>query len=88
MSQSFNANSENEETNNLKTLKTLGIYLWPEKRWDLRLRVVAAVLFLILAKVLNMYVPFLLKDAVDVFSKPLDAITLPVALLLSYGCAL
>lgn len=87
MSESFNANSENEQTNNLKTLKTLGVYLWPDKRWDLRLRVVAAVLFLVLAKVLNMYVPFLLKDAVDVFSKPLDAITLPVALLLSYGCA-
>lgn len=87
MSESFNANSENEQTNNLKTLRTLGVYLWPEKRWDLRLRVLAAVLFLVLAKVLNMYVPFLLKDAVDVFSKPLDAITLPVALLLSYGFA-
>jgi ATP-binding cassette, subfamily B, heavy metal transporter len=87
MSQAFNPNSESEQTNNLKTLKVLGFYLWPEKRWDLRFRVIAAVVFLILAKVLNMYVPFLLKDAVDVFSKPLDAMTLPVGLLLSYGFA-
>lgn len=87
MSQAFNPNSESEQTNNLKTLKVLGFYLWPEKRWDLRLRVIAAVVFLILAKVLNMYVPFLLKDAVDVFSKPLSAMTLPIGLLLSYGFA-
>ena len=87
MSQHFNANSESEQTNNLKTLKALGFYLWPKKRWDLRLRVIAAVVFLILAKVLNMYVPFLLKDAVDVFSKPLSAMTLPIGLLLSYGFA-
>jgi ATP-binding cassette, subfamily B, heavy metal transporter len=87
MRPAFNPNSESEKTNNLKTLKVLGFYLWPEKRWDLRLRVIAAVVFLILAKVLNMYVPFLLKDAVDVFSKPLNAMTLPIGLLLSYGCA-
>ncbi len=87
MRQAFNPNSESEQTNNLKTLKVLGFYLWPEKRWDLRLRVIAAVVFLILAKVLNMYIPFLLKDAVDVFSKPLDAMTLPIGLLLSYGFA-
>ncbi len=87
MRQAFNPNSESDQTNNLKTLKVLGFYLWPEKRWDLRLRVIAAVVFLILAKVLNMYVPFLLKDAVDVFSKPLNAMTLPIGLLLSYGFA-
>ena len=87
MRQAFNPNSESEQTNNLKTLKVLGFYLWPEKRWDLRLRVIAAVVFLILAKVLNMYIPFLLKDAVDVFSKPLNAMTLPIGLLLSYGFA-
>ncbi len=87
MSQAFNPNSESEQTNNLKTLKVLGFYLWPEKRWDLRFRVIAAVIFLILAKVLNMYVPFLLKNAVDVFSKPLSAMTLPIGLLLSYGFA-
>jgi ATP-binding cassette, subfamily B, heavy metal transporter len=87
MAEAFNPNSESEQTNNLKTLKVLGFYLWPEGRWDLRLRVVAAIIFLILAKVLNMYVPFLLKDAVDVFSKPLNAMTLPVGLLLSYGFA-
>jgi hypothetical protein len=44
MAEAFNPNSESEQTNNLKTLKVLGFYLWPEGRWDLRLRVVAAIL--------------------------------------------
>ncbi|MCC6138820.1 MAG: metal ABC transporter permease, partial [Bdellovibrionaceae bacterium] len=87
MSAGFNPNSDNDKTQNLRTLKTLGIYLWPEGRWDLRLRVVAAVIFLVLAKLLNIYVPFLLKQAIDVFSQPLTAITLPIALIVSYGAA-
>lgn len=50
------------------TLATLGRYLWPDKRVDLRIRVVLAVLALILAKVVNVIVPFLYKLAVDVLS--------------------
>lgn len=87
MSKGFNPNTDSDKTQNLRTLKTLGHYLWPVGRWDLRVRVIAAVVFLILAKILNMYVPFLLKEAVDTLSQPLDAITLPIALLVSYGVA-
>lgn len=74
-------------TNHWQTLKTLGFYLWPQKRWDLRVRVVFAVLFLIAAKVLNVYVPFLLKDAIDALSPKTNAIVIPLALILAYGIA-
>lgn len=87
MSPGFNANSDNDQTQNLRTLKTLGLYLWPKGRWDLRLRVLAAIAFLVLAKLLNIYVPFLLKQAIDVFSQPLSVMTLPLALIISYGVA-
>ncbi|MCR9142133.1 MAG: ABC transporter ATP-binding protein/permease [bacterium] len=48
-----------------KTLATLCSYLWPSGRLDLRIRVVLAVLALILAKVVNVVVPYLYKLAVD-----------------------
>ncbi len=87
MSPGFNPNSDSDKTQNLKTLKTLGIYLWPEGRWDLRVRVIAAIFFLVIAKVLNIYVPFVMKQAVDAFSQPLDIMTLPLAFIISYGVA-
>lgn len=87
MSAGYNPNSDADNTQNLKTLKTLGIYLWPQGRWDLRLRVVAAVVFLIIAKLLNIYVPFVMKQAVDAFSQPLTVVTLPIAFIVSYGVA-
>lgn len=83
----FNPNSEQDQTQNLRTLKTLGLYLWPVGRWDLRLRVLAAIVFLIVAKVLNIYVPFVLKHIIDVFSQPVEGIILPAAFLIAYGVA-
>ena len=47
------------------TLASLGRYLWPGGRLDLRLRVVLAVCALILAKLVNVGVPYLYKLAVD-----------------------
>jgi ATP-binding cassette subfamily B protein len=47
------------------TLATLTRYLWPHGRLDLRIRVVVAVLCLILAKIVNVGVPYLYKLAVD-----------------------
>lgn len=87
MSAGYNPNSDTDKTQNLKTLKTLGFYLWPKDRWDLRIRVLWAIFFLIVAKLLNIYVPFVMKQAVDAFSQPLDVATLPVAFIISYGIA-
>jgi len=70
-----------------KTLKTLGHYLWPKDRSDLKIRVVVAVLFLILAKVLGVYVPFLLKGAIDALSAGAKALDLAISVILAYGTA-
>ena len=68
----------------MDTLKRLFPYLWAYK-W----RVVAALTFMVGAKVANVGVPLLLKDLVDTMSfKPGDVqavLVVPMALLLAYG---
>lgn len=49
----------------MKILRTLASYLWMKDNLEFRLRVVAALGFLVGAKVLNVQVPFLFKLAVD-----------------------
>ncbi len=66
------------------TLNRLLPYLWPYK-W----RVLAALTFMVAAKVSNVGVPLLLKELVDAFALPLgDAravAVVPLGLLLAYG---
>ena len=69
------------------TLRILASFLWPSDRKDLRVRLILAILFLALAKVLNVYVPYLLKLAVDRLTLTEEVILLPTALLLAYGMA-
>ena len=72
-----------------ETLKTLLPYLWP-KEFSLRFRVVAALICLLLAKALGVYVPVIFRNAVDVLapaSGAADAIAVPVGLILAYGAA-
>jgi ATP-binding cassette, subfamily B, heavy metal transporter len=74
--------------NDLKTLKTLVPYLWPKNATEMRLRVVIAVLFLTIAKGINVGVPILYKMAVDALSSGTAAIiVVPVAILVAYGVA-
>ncbi len=70
----------------LQTLTNLLPYLWPRGRGDLRVRIVVAVLLLILAKLANVYVPYLLRGAVDALdAAPNLVLALPLGLLLAYG---
>ncbi|MEM7180492.1 MAG: ABC transporter ATP-binding protein/permease [Spirochaetota bacterium] len=78
---------KSEKQNHWRTLKTLGSHLWPDGRWDLRLRVLAALVFLTAAKVLNVYVPFLLKTAIDRLSATEKVLVLPLAFIIAYGLA-
>ena len=73
----------------LKTLRHLLPYLWPAGRADLRARVVAAGLLLVLAKLANVYVPILLRSAVDALDPASAAglVAVPLGLLLAYGLA-
>ena len=69
------------------TIRTLGTYLWPSDRTDLKFRVFVAVLCLVGAKVLNVYVPFLLKASIDTLSAKDLALVLPLGAILAYGIA-
>ena len=72
-----------------RTLRALLPLLWPYGRIDLRLRVAAAIIALIAAKAVTVYVPFLYKAAVDSLapeaSAALAAVAVPVALIIAYG---
>jgi ATP-binding cassette subfamily B protein len=63
-------------------------YLWPKNALELRVRVVASMACLVLAKVANAFIPILFGHAVDALgpkNATLEAI--PVAIILSYGLA-
>ena len=68
------------------TLRTLSHYLWPVGQLDMKTRVVIALIFLALAKIANVYVPILLKQAVDVLHAVAGApVALPLGILIAYG---
>ena len=71
----------------LKALKGLVPYLWPRDSLELRLRVVAALLLLVGAKIVNIGVPFLYKHAVDTLSGKLGPVVVPIFVVLAYGMA-
>lgn len=92
------ATDETSTREQLASLRNLLPYLWPAGRNDLRLRVLIALVLMVGAKVTTVYVPLLLRSAVDslspgtgasaanlVESQPL--IVLPLGLLLAYGLA-
>jgi ATP-binding cassette subfamily B protein len=63
-------------------------HLWPKDARELRVRVVLAFVFLLVAKLVNVAIPFLYKAIVDALSPPDGGlIVLPLAALLAYGGA-
>ncbi|HEX4923199.1 MAG TPA: ABC transporter ATP-binding protein/permease [Bdellovibrionales bacterium] len=83
----FDASAESPNRGSWKTLKTLGFYLWPRGYPGLKMRVAAAVFCLLLAKIVGVYVPFLLKQAVDALSVEAALLAIPLGLILAYGAA-
>ncbi|WP_119461332.1 ABCB family ABC transporter ATP-binding protein/permease [Rhodospirillaceae bacterium SYSU D60014] len=62
--------------------------LWPKGDWELRTRVVIALVFLVLAKLATVYTPIFFKGMVDALSaEGAAALVVPVGLLLAYGLA-
>jgi ATP-binding cassette subfamily B protein len=79
------ADKDRSGRSHLGTLRTLLPYLWPANI-ELRTRVVIAIILLIGAKLTNVYVPILYKQAVDIFGESgAIAIVVPIGLLVSYG---
>ena len=69
-------------------IRILGRHLWPKNEMALRVRVVIAMVLLVVAKVTNVYVPILYKDAVDALGAPAaQAVAVPIALIVAYGAA-
>ena len=66
--------------------RLIGPHLWPRDSLELRVRVVAAFALLICAKLVNISVPFFLKEVVDEVSRPSLA-AVPLAALIAYGAA-
>ncbi|MGB7481257.1 MAG: ATP-binding cassette domain-containing protein [Burkholderiaceae bacterium] len=64
--------------------RRIALELW-RSIWNFRMRVLAALALLVLAKVASVSVPLLLKRIVDLFSGPQQALLLPVFLLLAYA---
>lgn len=71
---------------NWDTAKSLMSHLWPRGRFDLRVRVILAMTCLLVAKLINVYVPFLYKAAVDSLTMP-STLVLPIGIIISYGLA-
>jgi len=72
----------------LRSLARLFPYFWPKHAPELRLRVVVALAFLALAKLINVGVPVLYKRAVDALTPGTAAvIVVPVMLVIAYGAA-
>lgn len=77
-----------EGRNATRTLVNMLPRLWPKGRADLRLRVVFAMLALVAAKGITVYIPFLYKRAVDALSPETVAaavVIVPVMLIVAYG---
>ncbi len=69
----------------MHTIRTLLPYLW-QRSFEMRARVVLAIILLVLAKVANVYVPILYKQAIDILGEGQAAIiVVPVGLLIAYG---
>ena len=72
----------------LRSLARLAPYLWPQGARDLKLRVIVALVFLALAKTINVAVPIFYKRAVDALTPGVaTAIAVPIALVVGYGLA-
>jgi ABC transporter ATM len=59
------AAAKEESLSQLRIIKDLLSYLWPKNKFSFKVRVVIALSFLILSKVLNVQVPFFFKSIID-----------------------
>ena len=68
MSSHFQQNHNNSLSTNksdIKIIQYLMPYLWPKGELSLKIRVALAILFLIIAKISVVYVPYIYKEIID-----------------------
>jgi ATP-binding cassette, subfamily B, heavy metal transporter len=94
---SLEASGKGDTSRNDGSFATLGAvlpYLWPQGRSDLKTRVVAAMVMLVLSKVITVWAPFAFKHATDMLTAgakdpaavlAITALAGPAALITAYG---
>ena len=71
-----------------RTLRSTLPYVWPTDDWGIKGRVLLALCALVAAKLTNVYIPIIYRDAVDILGGVASTvIVLPLALMLGYGGA-
>ena len=73
------------QRNGFQTIRSLLPYLWPRGETGARVRVTAAGLLLVAAKVATVYIPYVYSQAVDALSPKDHVIVLPLALIAAYA---
>ncbi len=67
------------------TVRSLLPYLWPAGDTGAHVRVIAAALFLVLAKVATVYIPIVYSRAVDALAPQDSLLTIPFSLIIAYA---
>lgn len=75
----------NTATPDTRTLLRVLPDLWPREHFGLRVRVIVALVFLVLAKVAVLITPFIYRDAVDALTGDTAMMAVPVFLVIAYG---
>eukprot|EP01121_Diplochlamys_sp_Union-15-3_P001605 TRINITY_DN1138_c0_g1_i1.p1 TRINITY_DN1138_c0_g1~~TRINITY_DN1138_c0_g1_i1.p1 ORF type:complete len:676 (-),score=108.32 TRINITY_DN1138_c0_g1_i1:495-2522(-) len=77
-----------KETSIREIIFEFGKYLWPKDSFELKVRVVTAVSLLVSSKLLNVLVPYLFKEVVDMLTITDNTMAaIPFAILVGYGAA-
>ena len=81
--------AEAERKSALRTILRVVPYLWPRNRFDIRLRVILALVLLVFAKAVINFAPFLYRDAVNALTESGNSPFLlgAVGLTVAYGIA-
>ncbi|WP_264603089.1 ABCB family ABC transporter ATP-binding protein/permease [Rhodobium gokarnense] len=73
----------------VRTVRNLWPYIWPHSRSDLKARVLIAIVFLVMAKIITVLVPYSYKWATDALGKAggetASLLAVPVMLVVAYG---
>ena len=76
--------AEAERKSALRTILRVVPYLWPRDRFDVRLRVILALVLLVFAKAVINFAPFLYRDAVNALTESGNSPFLLGAVAVSY----
>ena len=75
----YNARSD------FKIISAMFPYIWPSNALALRIRVLLALFFLAMAKLISVTVPLVYKEVIDALEPTNVGLTIPISLVISYG---